>query len=191
MIKTLLAAVLCLLAARGALAQDQGFTADFGGMNQDGVPNEIYTQLLPSHVSYNTFPKGSVILQHEDFAFVAPRAGIVRFSGQIWLILDQRQSGPDATNFAVKITKNVDHPARPICAGEDVLTGIGESGSGLNWWRASIQVQGEDMAKAGDVYRWCIYATTGGGTGYVDGSPYHTRIHVSMSGEAGPPLAAR
>jgi hypothetical protein len=59
MIKTLLAAVLCLLAARGALAQDQGFTADFGGMNQDGVPNEIYTQLLPSHVSYNTFPRAA------------------------------------------------------------------------------------------------------------------------------------
>lgn len=170
-------AAICLLAGiAGASAQDQGFSADLGGVSQKDIPGEVYTQILFHHLGYNTFPPGSVVIAEDEFAFVAPRAGIVRFSGQVYGGTGPAMPMPDHPPwYVVKIEKN-----GRGCTGDDVFAAIGNP-TGI-WWLSSAQISAEDMAAAGDTYRWCISATAGADkTVFVDGNPAHTVIYVSMS----------
>lgn len=161
----------------GACAQEQGFTADLGGVSQANVPNQTYSPILFDHIKYNTFPQGAVnVVLGSDFYFVAPRTGLVRFSGQAFAVLDWNAPIPSFLDFVVKIFKNAPCSNNPT---EDLISGIGTS---LQSYDYAIPINGEDFANLGDVYRWCVYATGNGPslTSYLDGNPAHTRIHVSM-----------
>jgi hypothetical protein len=110
--------------------------------------------------------------------FIAPQSGIVRFSGQIWVVLDNAYPPPINPSYIVKIFKNAPCSNDP---NQHLIAGIG---AGSFWWAVSIPIDGEDLAAAGDVYRWCGYATAalgGDHTTYFDGNWAHTRVHVSMT----------
>lgn len=169
---------LCLLASVGH-AEDVGFRIDLGGANQVGVPDRIYTPIRFSHLAYNTMPAGSVVITPGvDFTFVAPADGLVHFGGQVWVIIDPTQVPPSNGSYDVQVFKNT------TCAVVNLMpAGIG-GGSALMWWAVSIPLQTDDLAKKGDVYKWCLYSSASGsppGTTYIDGHPAHTRLDVWMN----------
>jgi hypothetical protein len=167
-----------LLAANFQSEQSGAITANLGDKDQQGIPDREYTLIRFTNVKYNTFGADAFINSADDSYFVAPRSGIVRFSGQVVVVLDSSQPAIVQGSYVVRIFKNhhcgeIEEPA--------LIAGYGSPSS--FWWVQSVPINGEDLARKGDIYRWCVYATTtpeGTKTAYLQGDPAHTRIHVSM-----------
>jgi len=175
----LLAAVFGLLGTTASLglAQSTGLTANLGGSSQSGVPTNKYTLIKFNTIRYNTLGSGAFVSTPVDSYFIAPRTGIVHFSGQVMVVLDSSQPAVNQGSYVVKIFKNAP------CSEDPKQTLIAGIGGGSFWWVQSIQIDGDDLALAGDIYRWCLYSTStdgGWGMSYIDGNPAHTRIHISM-----------
>jgi hypothetical protein len=175
------AIIIALLLATSAHAQSLGVTFDFDGVDQPWPITSQYAPFLPHNIRATNLPGGpastSIANNATDVAFIAPRAGWVQFSGQVWVVLDWAAAAPNNGYAVLRVFKN---GPPGVCAdggSPPLLAGIGIAGSGF-WWAYPIPVSGGDYAKAGDSYSFCLYVVSNGQNNYIEANPAHTHITI-------------
>lgn len=113
---------------------------------------------------------------------IMPPAGLVHFSGIVWL-----QAGAATSNgtFVAKVVKNSTfdanlHQQVYVHGAYDIGAGIGSNGSLPG--TAPIPFSVIDIASPGDYYNLVLYATSSGGNVTVNGHLAHTHMSVVCYG---------
>jgi len=180
-VKGFLSVIIAFFVTMSAHAQTIGATLDFAGVNQPWPVTGQYQPFLPHNVRTNNLPGGatgqSLANNSADVAFVAPRAGWVQFSGQVWIVLDWNSTPPTNGSAVLRIFKN---GSPGVCADapgqRPLIPEIGLAGDGF-WWTYKVAISDADLAKAGDSYSFCLYVVAPDSSNYIDG--VHTRITVT------------